>query len=202
MLTGRKCNSPEQFTTTWNNVDDFRSLAQDETAGKFDWWTNCESRYTLPSNNVAKHLYQQLIRETTVWQIGRLMTILVSKGQNTPCVSEPVLTNSFAQLTQQQAQVPPDCIWHEVTIGDGSKRRIPTYANPLVNDDALQGYDPLLIDTVAWCMAHMPGDRPTMVELEQRIVSAVNRDWSQEDESDRASIRQLLSMPPPPAQTS
>lgn len=130
------------------------------------------------------------------------MTILVSKTQNLPQLRAWFSLMKILQLTQHQALVPPDCIWHEVTIGDGSKKRIPTYANPLVNDEAMQVYDPLLVDTLAWCMAHRPGDRPTIFELEQRIVTAVARDWSQEDETDRISIRQLLSMPPPPAQPS
>lgn len=103
------------------------------------------------------------------------------------------------QLTQQQAQVPPDCVWVDVTIADGSKKKIPTYIAPLLTEPAVQGYDPLIIDTIAWCMAHKPGDRPTMVELEQRLFTNVmNRDWSQEDEKKRITIRELLARPPPP----
>lgn len=103
------------------------------------------------------------------------------------------------QLTQQQAQVPPDCVWTDVTIADGSKKRIPTYVAPLLTEPAVQGYDPLIIDTIAWCMAHKPGDRPTMVELEQRLfTNVINREWSQEDENKRITIRELLARPPPP----
>ncbi|KAJ0116909.1 serine threonine protein kinase [Diaporthe amygdali] len=45
------CNSPEQFTDTWKNVDSMESLAADDVAGKFDWWSN-------------------------LWQVGRLMAIM------------------------------------------------------------------------------------------------------------------------------
>ncbi|POS70114.1 hypothetical protein DHEL01_v211494 [Diaporthe helianthi] len=33
----------QQFTRTWNKVFDWESLAADDTAGKFDWWTNSYS---------------------------------------------------------------------------------------------------------------------------------------------------------------
>lgn len=46
------CNSPEQFTQSWNNHASIESLNLDETAGQFDWWTN-------------------------LWEIAQLMTIMV-----------------------------------------------------------------------------------------------------------------------------
>lgn len=68
-----------------------------------------------------------------------------------------------------------------------------------MTDPSIAGYDPLIIDTVAWCMAHKPGDRPTMIELEQRLSSNVlGRDWSDEDVDGRITIRELLARPPPP----
>lgn len=48
----RWCNTPEQFTQSWGNHATIESLDTDETAGKFDWWTN-------------------------LWQVGQLMTIMV-----------------------------------------------------------------------------------------------------------------------------
>lgn len=89
-------------------------------------------------------------------------------------------------------------MWVDVTIADGSMKNIPTYIAPLLTDPAIDGYDPLLVDTIAWCMAHKPADRPTMQELEQRISSNVFKDWSDEDDTGRLTIRDLLAMPPPP----
>lgn len=43
---------PEQFTETWKNMDGMESLAADEVAGKYGWTSN-------------------------LWQVGRLMTIMV-----------------------------------------------------------------------------------------------------------------------------
>lgn len=43
---------PEQFTETWKNIDGMESLAADEVAGKYGWTSN-------------------------LWQVGRLMTIMV-----------------------------------------------------------------------------------------------------------------------------
>lgn len=103
------------------------------------------------------------------------------------------------QLTQNQAQVPPDCVWTDVTIADGTKKNIPTYVAPLLTDPAVGGYDPMIMDTVAWCMAHKPSDRPTMMELERRLFANVMmRDWNREDQRDRITIRQLLARPAPP----
>lgn len=44
---------PEQFTETWKNVSDMESLDADDVAGKYGWTSN-------------------------LWQVGRLMTIMVS----------------------------------------------------------------------------------------------------------------------------
>ncbi|KAL1851748.1 hypothetical protein Daus18300_012433 [Diaporthe australafricana] len=151
------CNTPEQFTQTWNNhaPENWNAFAQDDTAGKYGWWTN-------------------------LWQIGRLMTIII---------------------TQNQPQVPPDCVWADVTVADGTQRNIPTYGAPLLFNNDLSHYDPLLLNTICWCMAHRPGDRPRMLELEQRITRQVNRDWSGEDVTDRVTIRDLLIQPPAPRAT-
>ncbi|KAK2609855.1 hypothetical protein N8I77_003332 [Diaporthe amygdali] len=126
------------FTVAWEGVSDAATLAQDDTAGKYDWWTNY-----LPI-------------------------------------------------------VPPDCVTASVTVGDGSKKDMPTYSVPLQSNINLARYDPLLMDTVSWCMAHRPGDRPTMLQLEQRIRSAVDRDWSTEASAGRVTIKELLSDPPAP----
>lgn len=51
------CNTPEQFSQAWNyygaTPQDAETLNAGETAGKYDWWTN-------------------------LWQVARLMTIMVS----------------------------------------------------------------------------------------------------------------------------
>lgn len=51
------CHTPEQFSQAWNyygpTVKDVETLNADETPGKYDWWTN-------------------------LWQVARLMTIMVS----------------------------------------------------------------------------------------------------------------------------
>lgn len=123
----------------------------------------------------------------------------MTEGAQFLLVLEPNLANAFLQLTQNQAYVPPDCVWTDVTIGDGTKKRIPTYVAPLLTDPVIAGYDPLIVDTVAWCMAHKPRDRPTMLELEERLfANTMSRDWAQEDESGRITIRELLARPPPP----
>lgn len=49
--------------------------------------------------------------------------------------------------------------------------------------------------TIAWIMAHSPGKRPKMLELQEILMKAVRRDY---DEDDRTSIAELLESPPPP----
>lgn len=56
VLGNQWCNTPEQFTQTWNYygaaASDIDALNMDNTAGKYDWWTN-------------------------LWQVARLMMIIV-----------------------------------------------------------------------------------------------------------------------------
>lgn len=57
VLGNQWCQTPEQFTQSWNYYGaaaaDIDALNADDTAGKYDWWTN-------------------------LWQVARLMTIMVS----------------------------------------------------------------------------------------------------------------------------
>ena len=55
--------TPEQFSETWKNVDSMESLNADSVAGKYGWTTN-------------------------LWQVGRLMTIMV-RTSLTPYNLEP-----------------------------------------------------------------------------------------------------------------
>lgn len=48
---------------------------------------------------------------------------------------------------------------------------------------------------IAWIMAHSPGKRPKMLELQEILMKAVRRNY---DEQDRTSIAELLESPPPP----
>lgn len=61
VLGNHWCHTPEQFTQTWNyygaTASDIDALNADDTAGKYDWWTN-------------------------LWQVARLMMIMVSKAHH------------------------------------------------------------------------------------------------------------------------
>lgn len=48
---------------------------------------------------------------------------------------------------------------------------------------------------IAWIMAHSPGKRPTMPELEDILMKAVRKDYG---EDDRTSVAEILGSPPPP----
>lgn len=48
---------------------------------------------------------------------------------------------------------------------------------------------------IAWIMAHSPGKRPTMLQLERILMNAVLKDYG---EDGRTSVAELLESPPPP----
>lgn len=61
---------PEQFTETWKNMDGMESLAADEVAGKYGWTSN-------------------------LWQVGRLMTIMVRMSLSLAGQHEVPVTNTI-----------------------------------------------------------------------------------------------------------
>lgn len=64
-----------------------------------------------------------------------------------------------------------------------------------VLNEAFDHYDKDLRMTIAWIMAHCPGKRPKMLELQEILMKAVRKNY---DEDDRTSIAELLESPPPP----
>lgn len=49
--------------------------------------------------------------------------------------------------------------------------------------------------TIAWVMARVPGQRPSMLQLQDILMRAVRRDYG---EQGRTSIAGILQGPPPP----
>lgn len=73
-----------------------------------------------------------------------------------------------------------------------------TYGGHLL-EESFNHYDATLLSTVAWCMAHRPRERPTMLELEAILKDAIAREYPEEDDDDtRLTIRELLDSPSPP----
>lgn len=166
---------PEQFTETWKNIDGMESLAADEVAGKYDWTSN-------------------------LWQVGRLMTIMVRTLVPFPNLRIHqmlhVLTrNAHTKITRMIPDVPPTCTRSRITKPGGTTQMIWTYSGHLVGEEFAH-YDPLLRSTVAWCMAHRPADRPGILELERLITDAVAVDRSETEAEGRVPIRELLEVPP------
>lgn len=64
-----------------------------------------------------------------------------------------------------------------------------------VLDDAFDHYDRDLRMAVAWVMAHVPGKRPTMMQLQAILMNAVRKDYNEEG---RTSIAEVLGSPAPP----
>lgn len=170
----RWCNAPEQFTQSWKNIATLEDLQADETAGKYDWWTN-------------------------LWQVARLMDIMV----RTVLLSVYcALLKRKLQITQLVPDIPPTCVRATIAKPTGVVEEVFTYGSHLLGPGRYDHYDPALRATVAWCMAHRPGDRPTMVELEGVIQAAIARGSPTDNDEDRSSVRWLLTNPPPPPQSS
>lgn len=69
----------------------------------------------------------------------------------------------------------------------------------MLYDPAFTHIDQSLRETVAWCMAHRPADRPEMLELEGIFRTAMQRNFPNEHEAEhRETISGLLNSPPPP----
>lgn len=83
---------------------------------------------------------------------------------------------------------------------NGVTEKIFTYGSRLLDDERYGRYDRDIRITIAWCMAHRPRDRPTMVELSAIFNDALQRTAGEFDsplEGFRATIPQLLNNPPP-----
>ncbi|KAH8747958.1 hypothetical protein F5883DRAFT_653369 [Diaporthe sp. PMI_573] len=64
-----------------------------------------------------------------------------------------------------------------------------------VLDQAYDHYDRGLRMAITWIMAHTPGRRPTMMQLQDALITGVNKFI---DEEGRVSIGELVGSPPPP----
>lgn len=83
---------------------------------------------------------------------------------------------------------------------NGVTEKIFTYGSRLLNDERLGAYDRDIRNTIAWCMAHRPADRPTMVELSAIFTDALQKTAGELNgplEAFRTTIPQLLDSPPP-----
>ncbi|KAH8756240.1 hypothetical protein F5883DRAFT_620343 [Diaporthe sp. PMI_573] len=68
-----------------------------------------------------------------------------------------------------------------------------TYSGHLLKN-YFNHYDMNLRMTIAWCMAHVPGQRPTMTQLQDVLMRAERQVFNEEG---RTSIAELLGSPPP-----
>lgn len=127
-----------------------------------------------------------------------------NRGMDIQIITEPskcpdVDAESCYQITQWKPDIPPDCVQVAIT-----KPTIPpithqvfTYGSHLLLNDEFSYYDTSLRATVAWCMAHRPRDRPTMLEIQDIFRRALVQVYQGDDDDDRSSIRELLETPPP-----
>lgn len=104
------------------------------------------------------------------------------------------------KITTALPDIPPDCVQADIVRPDGVTEKIFTYGSRLLNDEKYGHYDRDIRNTIAWCMAHRPRDRPTMIELSAIFNDALKRtagEFTSPLESFRTSIPQLLDSPPP-----
>lgn len=104
------------------------------------------------------------------------------------------------QITTAQPDIPPDCVQADIMKPNGVTSQIFTYGSRILDDDKFGAYDSDLRHTIAWCMAHRPGDRPEMAELAAIFDNAIRRTAREFDEpleEFRTSVPQLLNSPPP-----
>lgn len=94
--------------------------------------------------------------------------------------------------------IPPTCVEAEISKPTGEVERVFTYGSHLLADQ-YDHYDRSLRNTVAWCLAHRPRDRPTMRELDRVLRAAMRMEYALDaDETARRTIGDLLCSPPPP----
>lgn len=97
--------------------------------------------------------------------------------------------------------MPPQCILSTIQKPGGVVDQIFTYGAHLVLNEYDQ-YDMSLRSTVAWCLAHRPGERPTMLQLQAILNDAVRKQYPGEDnDGGRSTVADLLGSPPPPRPT-
>ncbi|KAL1863877.1 hypothetical protein Daus18300_008026 [Diaporthe australafricana] len=142
-------HAPEQFTETWNAFTDAEMMfAQDDTAGRYGWWTN-------------------------LYQIGTIMTMLI---------------------TQNIYDRPPIGTTRTISGLQPNDFDVFTYGGQVMDSD-YDHYNLELRMTIAWVMARVPGQRPSMLQLQDILMGAVRRDYG---EQGRTSIADILHGPPPP----
>ncbi|KAG6364156.1 hypothetical protein INS49_005754 [Diaporthe citri] len=115
----------------------------------------------------------------------------------------PTRANGRVLPPQDNALINLDINYNNVMIGDYDvdpgvhpHDEVPIFKyGGYVLNEAFDHYDKGLRMTIAWIMAHSPGKRPEMLELQEILMKAVRRDY---DEGDRISIAELLESPPPP----
>lgn len=194
----RWCNTPEQFTQSWNNYgpEDLDLIQRDETAGQYDWWTNLWMAAQLMNIIVSPEVASYIRYGCLVGPFcGRTEEWIYRLSMSRQSVD----AESCYQITQWKPDIPPECVQVVIT-----KPTIPpithqvfTYGSHLLLNDEFSYYDTSLRATVAWCMAHRPRDRPTMLEIQDIFRRALVQVYQGDDDDDRSSIRELLETPPP-----
>ncbi|KAH8759467.1 hypothetical protein F5883DRAFT_525037 [Diaporthe sp. PMI_573] len=103
-----------------------------------------------------------------------------------------VIMNSL--ITQNAYDRPPSGTTETISGLLDNDFDVLTYGGHVL-DQAYNHYDRGLRMTIAWIMAHSPGKRPTMMQLQDVLVTGVNKVI---DEEGRVSIGELVESPPPP----
>lgn len=110
----------------------------------------------------------------------------------------PLTRLDVVKITRNLPDIPPACLPVAITKPDGRTDQVFTYGSHFLWDE-YDHYDPVLRSTLAWCMAHRPADRPTMLELEGLFQTALaTAVFPGDDDEDRITIGELLGSPPPP----